>query len=448
MHDVLYLGCALAAGGVLLYKLHGLREAPSATLVAVCLCTGFPMLAFIAAAPSLYTRIGRASGVPDLATLLVYGFITCFSGSAQVLASLWSAEVRHPAEAWEAARPRVIRRLAVFATALSLMTALFAYAACTGALTGGPHPLDFDTFYSTVPTVVVFQFVYQAGFAYALLGVSRACRRHAAHLTDREPERTALRTGVLLISRGCRVALGYSTCKLLAISAAATGGGTTWDVLSTVVGPFFASAGAMLIAAGFAYPAVQAWAGRRRDLLALRPLWLVAADADRHLLLDPLPPATRRQVAVRDLRWRISRCITEIRDAQLAMRIWEDPLTADIARHHARRLKYSAERVEAAASAAALLGAIRTRNAALDNLLYTARTRALSPQALAEAVTATLTQGLGTAAPRRPLRLAATPRGGQRAELDQLILIARALESRPVTMALRQSLRERTGHGR
>ncbi|MFC5720656.1 DUF6545 domain-containing protein [Streptomyces gamaensis] len=434
MFDILYLGCAAVASCVLAYKLLGLREAPSATLTAVCLCTGFPTLAFACAAPTVYELIGRVSGIPDLATLFVYGLITCFSGSARALALLWTPR---PAPSDDSAgpahRPRLLRRVAVFAAVLALMAGLFTYAATRGTFDTGPHPLDFDTTYAPVPALTVFLLVYQAGFAHALLGISRACGRHAKDLAHRAPGLTGLRTGVRLIAHGCQVALGYCLCKCLAIGAAATAR-PGWDALSTVVGPLFASAGAMLIASGFVYPALRAWAARRRDFLALRPLWLAAARADRHLLLDPLPAPARHRLAVRDLKWRTGRCITEIRDAQLTMRVWEDPAIGTAARRLARKQGLSAPDVAAAADAAALLGALRARDTALDRITRAAVAEHLAPAAVGDAVRTALAHGLGLPpAPRTP------PPPGHRGELDHLIRVSRALDSAPVTEALHRT---------
>ncbi len=438
MFDVGYLGCALIIAVSLAFKVRGWRQARSAQLAASCLCHGFTATAFFCAAPVVYRLIGTVSGVPNLATLAVYGCITGFSGSAQALALLWTTRTPDPADTWPVAGARVRRRLLIVAALLAAMTALFAGAAATGRLPGPSHPLDFDTTYAPQPAVAAFLFVYQGSFAFALLGICQACRRHADELASREPDRVAVRTGVRMISTGCVVALGYVLCKVVAIGAAMAGR-TDWNVLSTVAGPLFASIGALMMCAGFIYPAQQGWQERRRDFVALRPLWLAAAAADRNILLDPVPPRLLHRLAVRDLRWRLSRCTAEIRDAQLAMRVWEDPRVAETAQALAREQGWAEEDVTAAGSAAALLGAIRARKTELDRAARATVARGLPVEAVTAAVSQALSRGLPFFEPDR----AVTPESAEnlRAERARLVRISKALGSAPVVEALRRTER-------
>lgn len=440
MFDAAYLGATLIITAALAFKLRGWWQAPSAQLAFSCACHAFVALAFASAMPSAYELIGSATGIPNLATLMVYGFITCFSASAQALALLWTTMTSDPAKTWSIAGPRVNRRLAVYAALLTTMICLFGYAAASGHLPGRAHPLDFDTFYAPQPPIAAFLFVYQAAFAYALLGVGHACWRHADELAVRDPERVAVRTGVRLISTGCQVALGYVLCKVVAISAALAGN-TELDVLSTVAGPMFATIGAMLICAGFVHPALRAWQERRGAYIALRPLWLAAAAADDNILLDPVPPKLSHLFAVGDLQWRLSRCTAEIRDAQLAMRIWEDPQVADTAGALAREQGLTEEEAEAAAAAAALLGAIRARKAELDRIAREVVAHGMPVAGVTDAVTDALTHGLGLSAQPGDLASPATAQqpADQRAERDRLVRIARALASPAVTEALRRT---------
>ncbi|MEU6083813.1 MAB_1171c family putative transporter [Streptomyces sp. NPDC047108] len=497
MFDAVYYGAALVIGAALAFKLRGWRAAPSAQLAFSCACHAFVALAFLCATPSAYRFIGSVTGVPDLATLLVYGFITCFGASAQGLALLWTTMSSDPAETWSIAGPRAIRRIAVYALLLSAMIGLFCYAAASGHLPGGPRPLDFDTVYGDRPPVAVFLFVYQGGFAYALLGIAQACWRHADELARRDPDRVAVRTGVRLIASGCQVALGYVLCKVVAIGAAVRGRGGL-DVLSTVAGPMFATIGALLMCTGFILPAVRAWQERRGAFVALRPLWLVAAEADDHILLDPVPSRLGYVFAARDLKWRLGRCMAEIRDAQLAMRIWEDPRVAGTAADLAREQGRTEEEAEAAGAAAALLGAIRARQAELRRITRDVVAGGVPVEAVGDAVADALAHGLtdrhdalpaqrepgdgpqlpaarGTSAdsgrtqgstegpgdaasgPEQPVSAyepeqapatadqppqeTADQPADQRAERDRLVRISRALTSRAVTEALRRTER-------
>ncbi|MDJ0465021.1 oxygenase MpaB family protein [Streptomyces sp. H27-C3] len=395
MYDVLFLTVALVAGVVLVVKLHGLRQAPSAMLVAVCLCTGFTGLSFFVAVPAVYALVGALSGIPNLGSLLMYGLITCFSGSAQALALLWTIEVSDPMEAWSQARRRINVRLAVFALVLLLMVALFTDAVVTGGMPGPSRPLDFDTVYATTPSVCAFLLTYQAGLAYALVGICWACHRHAQELALREPDRVSLRTGVRLIALGCLAGFVYVTFKVTAILAAAAGRhGPDWDWLSTIASPLFSSFGALLICSGFVYPAAIAWYERRRDFLALRPLWTAAAEADRHVLLDPMPHQAVHRLAVRDLKWRLARCIAESRDAQLAMRIWMDPRIGRLAMQLARTAGLPPEQVTCISQAATLRGALRARSAELQKAARAAAEQGLPLEAISDAVAEAFARGV------------------------------------------------------
>ncbi|MET8682098.1 MAB_1171c family putative transporter [Streptomyces sp. NPDC004647] len=443
--DAAYLGAALVIGAALAFKLRGWREARSAQLAFSCACHAFVALAFLSATPAAYELIGSVTGIPNLATLLVYGFITCFSASAQGLALLWTTMTSDPAETWSIAGTRVTRRLAVYAALLLTMICLFGYAAASGYLPGRPHPLDFDTFYAAQPPVAVFLFVYQGSYAYALLGIAQACWRHADELAARDPERVAVRTGVRLIASGCQVALGYVLCKVVAIGAALQGR-RDLDVLSTVAGPMFATIGAMLMCVGFVLPALRAWQERRNAYIALRPLWLAAAEADDNILLDPVPPKLNHLFAVRDLKWRLSRCTAEIRDAQLAMRMWEDPLVADTAAALVLEQGQSEEEAEAAGAAAALRGAIRSRRAELDRIAREVVAHGMPVEAVPDAVAEALTHSPVSRpaepdhlTPPAPPPVPAQEPADQRAERDRLVRIARALSSPAVSEALRRT---------
>ncbi|MFJ9239853.1 MAB_1171c family putative transporter [Streptomyces anulatus] len=440
MYDLLYLAVALVAGMVLVIKLHGLRQAPSAMLVAVCLCTAFVGSSFFVAVPPVYRLVGALSGVPHMGSLLMYALIAGFSGSAQVLALLWTTEVSDPMEAWGQARKAIHIRLAVSVVVLLLMIALFINAVVTEGLSGPSRPLDFDTYYATVPSICGFLLAYHAGLVYALAGICWACRQHARELARQEPDRVSLRTGVRLIAMGCIAGFGYDTCKVTAVLAAAAGRhGPDWDWLSTTAAPMFSSVGATLIFAGFVYPACSAWYERRRDFLALRPLWAAAAEADRHVLLDPMPHQAVHRLAVSDLKWRLARCIAEIRDAQLAMRIWMDPRVGRLATRLARADGMPEEILGYIAQAATLRGALRTRAVELQSAARIAAEQGLPLDAISDAVAVAFARGVAQEPQPGDYEAMCAARAfpDQHRERAGLVGLSRALASPYVTEALR-----------
>ncbi|MFF3753500.1 MAB_1171c family putative transporter [Streptomyces sp. NPDC002018] len=330
--DIVYLGIGTVGWVVAGLKIRAWRRDPSPGLLVVALTIAAPATAFLMAAPVVYRLIDRVAHRGNLATLLVYLGITCFSAGAVVLARMWTPpKERGDTRVWDVAGPDVWRqvrgRLAVFAVLIPLMAVLF----LTGGADSPETPLTFDTTFATVPRIALFLVLYQAQFGFALIDISRVCAGHASRLP-----RGPLRRGIGLLAVGGLVACGYVVCKLIAIGAAFAGvGGAEW--LSTALGPVFAALGAVLITSGFAGPAVAAWTRRRRDYQALRPLWDLVYRADERLALEEPASAWTERLAFRDLEWRTARRGLEIRDGQLTLRPWVDPAVVTAATAAAER---------------------------------------------------------------------------------------------------------------
>ncbi|MFD9123707.1 MAB_1171c family putative transporter [Kitasatospora sp. NPDC059571] len=320
LFNAVYLAVGSAAWLVAVLKFRAWRRDPSPGLLVVAAAVAAPATSFLLAAPVLYRLVDRVTGVGNLATLLVYLGITGFSAAAVVLALIWTPPAdRAGAPAWDVSaagtRRSVRRRLAAFAVLAPVMAVLFA----AGGATAPETPLTFDTEFARLPAIACFLALYQGQFAFALADIGRVCLRHAARLPA-----GWLRRGIRLLAYGSVTACGYVLCKIVAIAAAAAGTDRlAW--LSTGLGPAFAAAGAVQITAGFAGPAGAAWARRRRDYRALRPLWDLVYRADRRLALEAPPTAWRERLALRDLEWRTVRRGLEIRDGQLTLRPWIDP---------------------------------------------------------------------------------------------------------------------------
>ncbi|MEV6209231.1 MAB_1171c family putative transporter [Kitasatospora sp. NPDC051914] len=355
--NAVYLAIGAAAWAVACLKVRAWRRDPSAGLLVVALAIASPATSFLMAAPVVYRLIDRVAHVGNLATLLVYLGITGFSAATVVLALIWTPPGERSGDRiWDASsavtRRRIRQRLAVFAVLAPLMAVLFA-----AGRAGSPEtPLTFDTTFATVPAIACFLALYQGVFAFALVDIGRVCLGHAARLPD-----GWLRRGIRLIAYGSVTACGYVLCKITAIAAAAAGtGGLDW--LSTAAGPAFAAAGALLITAGFAGPAGAAWARRRRDYRALRPLWDLVYRADRRLALEAPPARWTERLALRDLEWRTTRRGLEIRDGQLTLRPWVDPAVVDGGLRIAERAGLD----EAERAALVVAAGLRSAVAALD----------------------------------------------------------------------------------
>ncbi|MFI1519071.1 MAB_1171c family putative transporter [Kitasatospora cineracea] len=353
-YNLVYLGIGSVAWLVAALKLRAWRRDPSFGLLVVALAIASPATAFLLASPLLYRGIGHLTGVGNLATLFVYLGIVGFSAAAVVLALVWTPpEERAGALMWapldDRLRQRVRRRTAVFAALVPVLAVLF--------LAGGPYrpetPLTFDTTFAPRTATALFLALYQGLFAYALIDIGRVCLGHAARLPE-----GWLRRGIRLIALGALTACGYVLCKIAAIALAHAGvGGTEW--LSTALGPAFAALGAIGITCGFAGPAGAAWAVRRRDFRALRPLWDLVYRADRRLALEgPPSPAWRERLALRDLEWRTTRRGLEIRDGQLTLRPFVDPAAVHAAQRLAGRASLAPSHRDALVVAAAMRSAV------------------------------------------------------------------------------------------
>lgn len=358
--DLVYLGVGALSWLVAALKFRAWRREPSRGLLVVALAIAAPATSFLLASPVLYRLIDRLAHLGNLATLLVYTGITGFSAAAVVLALIWTPPAeRVGAAVWDTAaadtRHRVRRRLAVFAVLVPVMIVLF----LVGGAGSPETPLTFDTTFATIPAVASFLALYQGLFAFALIDISRVCLGHAARLPA-----GWLRRGIRLIAFGGRTACGYVLCKLVAIGAACAGvSGLDW--LSTTVGPGFAAVGAVLITAGFAGPAAAAWARRRRDYQALRPLWDLVYRADDRLALEAPPSAWTERLALRDLEWRTARRGLEIRDGQLTLRPWVDPAAVAAAARAAERAGLDDGERDALVVATALRSAVEALGAGL-----------------------------------------------------------------------------------
>ncbi|WP_067824067.1 MAB_1171c family putative transporter [Nocardia inohanensis] len=276
-------------------------HAPARWAVAIsiaCAATGFE-----AAVPPIYEWIGRASGIPNLASLIVYSAITT-AVLSQLVWTAYLVEPDAPAAATRWGRARTV--MLVNAAVVAVMTLLFAAAPVHDRV----HATDFDYHYATAGLVDAFLAVYLIAYTAGLLRIAQLCR---AWLPQTR-EQPWLRNGLVLLGIGSLIAVGYSVGKAAAITAA-------WaDIdafrLNTEIAPAFASLGAAVMLIGYLCPSLipQAVgvAYRVRALPRLHPLWsdLRAAAPE----LSDAAPVTRRPT-----RDRVYRRVIEIRDTLLLL---------------------------------------------------------------------------------------------------------------------------------
>ncbi|MBL1078473.1 hypothetical protein JK358_29105 [Nocardia sp. 2] len=295
-------------------------------------------LGFEAAVPQIYTWIGETSGIPNLASLIVYSAI-----ATAVLAQLvWTAYLLEPAD------PRLSGRavMGVNLAVLVVMTALFWAAPVDDAV----HATDFDHHYATEPLVDAFLGIYLLAYTVGLLRIVVLCRRWIPQLHDQ----LWLRRGLRLLVIGSIIAIGYSVGKTVAITCSWLG--IDAYRLNAEIAPAFASLGAAIMLIGYLCPAaipstLRAYRNARA-LPRLRPLLEDLREAIPEIAKTT--PGTAK--SGRD---RLYRSVIEIRDALLILQPQLSPLVTAQAEQLAVELGVSPEDRPATVEAARIAAALR-----------------------------------------------------------------------------------------
>jgi hypothetical protein len=287
----------------------------------------FAASGFVFAVPDFYLAVGDLTGVPNLATLLVYASIT----SCMLTLSVWTSYMIRPIEATrelavdERGRARVSRWTLVSAVPILTSLVVLFFAA---PVHDQPHALDFDATYATEPLVVAFLAVYLTTYVTCLWRIVLLGVRYLRVV----PGYMWFRAGLFLISAGALTGSGYAFGK--AVSIVGTWFGSPFRELNVVVAPAIASIGATAMAVGYVLPSVGQTVARQvmwvRAYVHLRPLWraLYVVDPDASF-------AGRRGWSFRG---RVHRQVVEIRDWLLRLRPYVDSDIAEIAREHVAAL--------------------------------------------------------------------------------------------------------------
>ncbi|MDI6099282.1 hypothetical protein QLQ12_11830 [Actinoplanes sp. NEAU-A12] len=306
-----FLGCAAMAWAAVVYKAAALRHDPrNVRLWALVAVIALPSAGFTLAITAVYAAITRWTGVPNLATLLVYCCIVGYSVSVLVMLSLWETPT-------SAALPRTKRLAVLYGCVLVAMVALF-----FGSNARDDHPTDFDTVYGPQPVGGTFLLVYLTAYGIGLGTQARQGWRFARRVAI-TGTRPWLRRGLRWMTAGAVIALGYCFGKAAFVITAWSG--MRLPLLSDM-GLLCACLGAVLITIGFTMPswgprlsAGTAWTGRATTYLRLYPLWLLLYRTVPDIAMDPPPSRWADMLGLRDLDFRLTRRLIEIADGQLAL---------------------------------------------------------------------------------------------------------------------------------
>ncbi|MEU0544588.1 MAB_1171c family putative transporter, partial [Nocardia sp. NPDC005978] len=228
---------------------------------AVAIAIACTAVGFVTAMPAAYEWMARVTGVPNLATLIVYSAIT----TAVMAQIVWTTYLVGPDDA-PPQGPNVNARNVIVANAVvvAIMAGLFLAAPVHDT----PHATDFDHHYATEPVVDVFLAIYLSAYTLALLRIVVLCRAWLPHVR----EQPWLRRGLRLLTVGSIIAVGYAIGKVVAVAAAWAG--IDARTLNSDIAPAFASIGATIMLFGYLCP-------------SLLPQAVAAVQRIRALPLDP-----------------------------------------------------------------------------------------------------------------------------------------------------------------
>ncbi|KAA2255219.1 hypothetical protein F0L68_28775 [Solihabitans fulvus] len=356
MVNALFYFVALVAfalvGLVLRRRQHGRRKPTQLPMVLILAALGAAFFFLAPASQAVESRIVPSLGrlLSNICTLVAaYGFLTLM------------LHVSHPPEQ---IRSRSRWRLLALVVALAVMAVMFLAShppSGTGVFTG---------LYRSQPTLAVYTMVYSAYLGVAVVDVAWLGFRSVRHV------RGYLRVGMVIVSVGCLLALGYVTQKVLSILTELFGGGAAEQLcagpFSTVGCTFSVGMPALSVLAiivGAAVPplgprieAAVRWPARLRAHRRLRPLWEALYDAVPEIALTS-PQAVQGSVPRRDMEFRLYRRVIEISDGLLVLRPYRDPEATPAHRERAERAGLTGRDLAAAVEAADVDTALRRRRA-------------------------------------------------------------------------------------
>ena len=282
-----------------------------------------------------YRGLEQLLGHPGSAALLAHALT--------VVAAAATRELHSSLDPHRAAR-RANRHYAWAGVALATMLVTFAVAPPTVVPPSLRHRSEY--YDAAVPTALTWA-AYLSYLTWALMGMFGATRCFA-----RQAPVGPLRTGLRLGAAGIGVGFGYVALKVAVVAAWLSGAGPSVVRFDAVTEAAVLSCCLLLIGTGSAYEAISAHlaavrrrAARRRSLRRLQPLAAV---------LQPDSPGNGYRLPVTGDQHRLILQVTDIRDAQRALRGFVDPAARADAEAAARTAGIGRDQAAVLAEAAAL----------------------------------------------------------------------------------------------
>jgi hypothetical protein len=298
----------------------------------------------------VYDALGRLTNVPNVGSP---------SGHVLILFGAWAgtALLLHSSHPPQAAAERARRRLIAVSGVALVLVGLFAAAPDTGKAIARSKP----ELYGRHGAVAAYYLIFVLTLGLLSADTGRLCWRYG-----RVANRERTRLGLQLIAASAVAALLYVANRAAHVISdfaglgLPLGGEQTVSRIVIVIGTLLILAGTTvsLWGARLDVQRLYAWSRAWRSYRALLPLWAALYEVTPEIALYPPKRGPSHRFPVRDLDFRLHRCVVEIRDGLLALRPYVEQGFLDYGRRAAANLGLRADDADVHAHAVAIANAI------------------------------------------------------------------------------------------
>ncbi|BCL31014.1 MAB_1171c family putative transporter [Streptomyces aurantiacus] len=336
MKDILHPLSLIIAGTGFLFLLRDLRKGQrDPALKALTFTFFFSALSYAISLTPVWIRIDSVLGVANVAVPLAQGCVMLVLGLQVVVLTYWT---KQPADATRRAR----LLLAMAFSVITCMAVLFTPVT--------QRPVDFTLYYAHDRALQAYLLLYMCTYTVAETYLARVCWKYAREVGD-----PWIGRGLRLVSVGAVITLGYSSIRLSAIF------GAEFGVSVEALEPYAwicGDVGATLTQIGYFLPLVAARATaanvfirEHRQYRHLEALWQAMAAAEPSIVLEKPVDQTDAWRNRRSVSFDLYRRAVEIRDGQIELRPYLNPVARREAERRRRAWWRSRSRFAAAVTA-------------------------------------------------------------------------------------------------
>lgn len=337
------------------FRLPALRRSPAASPTRAYGGVLFSVaVALTLLLPEIYSAVGRATQVPNLALLLA---------NASTIATCWAVQLYLLRVSYVGDVLRVRWASALFVAVLVALVALFALAPLDR------EARDFTGTYGDAPFVLEYRAVFLAYLGLSAGALARSAWRWGGRAaTILRGTTSSLPLGLRLVAIGGCAGLGYVANELARMVLPRIARNYPLPAPNTISQVLVIAAvtlmvlGSLLPAwrARFRLGALRAWVTRYSEYRQLFPLWLALYRAVPRIALAPTASVRAELQALIDLPFRRRRRAVEIRDGIVALSPYLDADVAALAERHTRAAALPPDEALVAINAAVVAVAIHS----------------------------------------------------------------------------------------